>query len=88
MASQQGRLLHDGIVMAIVRVGIPAGQDGLMLITEQRDTSVKEEGVICGRIRKDVFPTLVRRWQQLTFRWGTKGGDRSLEESNEGGQGS
>lgn len=38
MAGQQGRLLHDGIVMAIVRVGIPAGQDGLMLITQQRDT--------------------------------------------------
>lgn len=40
MASQQGRLLHDGIVMAIVRVGIPAGQDGLMLITEH----VSEKG--------------------------------------------
>lgn len=38
MAGQQGRLLHDGIVMAIVRVGIPAGQDGLMLITQQRET--------------------------------------------------
>lgn len=37
MAGQQGRLLHDGIVMAIVRVGIPAGQDGFMLITQQRD---------------------------------------------------
>lgn len=38
MAGQQGRLLHDGVVMAIVRMGIPAGQDDLMLITEQRDT--------------------------------------------------
>lgn len=38
MAGQQGRLLHDGIVMAIVRVGIPVGQDGLMLIIQQRDT--------------------------------------------------
>lgn len=38
MAGQQGRLLHDGIVMAIVRMGIPAGRDDFMLITEQRDT--------------------------------------------------
>lgn len=33
MAGQQGWLLHDRIVMAIVRVGIPAGQDDLMLKT-------------------------------------------------------
>lgn len=38
MAGQQGWLLHDGIVMAIVRMGIPAERDDLMLIREQRDT--------------------------------------------------
>lgn len=37
MAGQQGRLLHDGIVMAVVRMGIPAGGDGFMLITENRE---------------------------------------------------
>lgn len=34
---------------------------------------------------KGVVPQAASRWQQVTFLWGTKGGDRrSLEESNEG----
>lgn len=39
-----------------------------------------------GELLKGVFSTFASRWQQVTFIWGTEGGDRrSLEESKGGG---
>lgn len=81
MASQQGWLLHDGIVVATMRMGIPVTKHSLSYRDKQKKNPANKVA------KKN--PTETSRWQQLTFQRRTKKrGGTSEGESKEGGQGS